>query len=54
MKSKPKKPEIKQGASGAHFVKIGDETLGGFHLKEHAELFLKAITEKICQAEDKE
>lgn len=37
-------PEIKEGASGAFFVKIGNNTLGGFHKKEHADLFLKAYT----------
>jgi hypothetical protein len=35
--------EIKEGASGAFFVKQGGKTLCGFYKKEHAELFLKAF-----------
>lgn len=44
MKQLAKTPEIKEGANGAFFVKLGNKNLGGFHKKEHAELFLKAYT----------
>lgn len=42
-KIKPQ-PEIREGASGAFFVKIGNDSLGGFHSRQHAELFLKSYT----------
>lgn len=44
MKHRSLEPEIKESLSGAFFVKLGNNTLGGFHKKEHAELFLKAYT----------
>lgn len=39
-----KQPEIRESLSGSFFVKLGNDNLGGFHKKEHAELFLNAYT----------
>jgi hypothetical protein len=43
-KKEPSTPEIREGASGAFFVKLGENSLGGFHSRNHAELFLKSYT----------
>lgn len=43
MKQPVKKIEIKEAASGAFFVKHGDDVLGGFHDKSHADIFFEAI-----------
>ncbi len=37
--------KIKEGASGAFFVMSGNSPIGGFHKKEHAELF-KSLLDK--------
>lgn len=46
MKQPVKKMEIKGGASGAFFIKQGNDTIAGFWKREHAEIFLKAISDE--------
>lgn len=35
---------LKESPSGAFFVMLDGKPIGGFHSKEHANLFLKALT----------
>lgn len=38
-----KEYRIKESPSGTFFVMLGNTPIGGFHKKEHAELFLNAL-----------